>query len=222
MFIFIYHNIDKKSIEDFITHEILSNQKIFLLKFFSFDINTLNHFSPVIVNTKLGLENQTINYRVTQANLDLLIKNGYYLDQGVIKEASNAEKEVEDQGQNRNDVDCSYSYSSDDDDDDDDSNDKPKKIFDFNKNQILKREVSILMNEFTNGQINFLIANENEIVYDDKYLYSTLDESTQIVPNDKIISFCIDFLKENLINLGKLSPKLILDYVKTGSMIAKV
>ena len=213
-FIFVYYNIDKQSIEDFITDKIVNDKRTDLLKFFSFDISNLYHFSPVIVNSKLTIENKTINYLIPKANLDLLIKKGYYLVQSVIKESANVEKDEDEEENLEND---SENYSDDyrsDDDNDEGSNEKPKNIFDMNKNNTLNREIPILMNDISNNQINYLIANENEIVYDDRYLYCNVDENNTIIPNDKVVSSCVDYLSENLFNLERISPKLILDYVR--------
>ena len=80
-FKFIYENKEKEKILNFIFDKIKNEKKIFLLSFFNFNIQNITHFSPVIYNSKLNLENKLINYIPDEKDLELLIKRGYFLKQ---------------------------------------------------------------------------------------------------------------------------------------------
>ena len=80
-FKFIYENKEKEKILNFIFDKIKNEKKIFLLSFFNFNIQNITHFSPLIYNSKLNLENKLINYIPDEKDLELLIKRGYYLKQ---------------------------------------------------------------------------------------------------------------------------------------------
>ena len=209
-FKFIYENKEKEIIRNFIFNKIKNEKKIFLLSFFNFNIQNITHFSPVIYNSKLNLENKLINFIPEEKDLELLIKRGYYLKQEklrIIGLISNKIKEDEDNSIEE-DESITNSYNSHEDEDDDEHVDTIKNIAETFTLINISREIPILSDEIINGMIpNFTFCNENEIIYDDNYFNS------QDFPYD-IIKYLIDYLSDNLLYEKRFSPLLLIEYIQ--------
>ena len=209
-FKFIYENKEQEKLRNYIFNKIKNEKKIFLLSFFNYNIQNITHFSPVIYNSKLNLENKLINFIPEEKDLELLIKRGYYLKQEklrIIGLISNKIKEDEDNSIEE-DESITNSYNSHEDEDDDEHVDTIKNIAETFTLINISREIPILSDEIINGMIpNFTFCNENEIIYDDNYFDS------QDFPYD-IIKYLIDYLSDNLLYEKRFSPLLLIEYIQ--------
>ena len=123
-FKFIYENKEKEKILNFIFDKIKNEKKIFLLSFFNFNIQNITHFSPVIYNSKLNLENKLINYIPDEKDLELLIKRGYYLKQEKLRTIGlifNKQKEENDESLDDESITNSYNSNEEDDEEHNDA-----------------------------------------------------------------------------------------------------
>ncbi len=209
-FQFIYENKEQEELRNFIFDKIKNEKKIFLLSFFNFNIQNITHFSPVIYNSKLNLENKLINFIPEEKDLELLIKRGYYLKQEKLRIIGLISNKIKEDEENSIDEEESVtnSYNSNEDEDDDDHVDTIKNIAETFTLINISREIPILSDEIINNMIpNFTFCNENEIIYDDNYFNS------EIFPFD-IVKYLIDYLYDNLLSEKRFSPLLLIEYIQ--------
>ena len=208
---------------EFITNKIINEEQLYLLLFFNVNMNLITHFSPLITNAKLLLENKAVDYEVTQRELDLFIAKGYFISKptarnytsttnsssgntGNINHNSNDHSRRVSRRSSGNSSSSSSSRSRRRSGNSNSSGSNASSHCDIgseykdleevlNTEIPVKRELPVLLADMKDSSnVDFINVNQNEITYDDSYLHKSIPSSLAHDSNATYINTICEYI----------------------------